>query len=78
MCLGHDTSVRQHYDSELSGLPVATRYRRDMTERLLKTALNLSNAYTYHMRTNEQQNNIKNKILSKMWIFVNILFLTNL
>ena len=36
-CLWHGTSVRQHYDSELS---VTTRHRSDMTEKLLKVKLN--------------------------------------
>ena len=33
-CLGHDTSMRQHYKSEL---PVATRHRHDMTEKIVES-----------------------------------------
>ena len=38
-CLGHDTSVRQHYKMSIE-LPVTTKHCRDMTEKLLKAMLN--------------------------------------
>ena len=39
-CLGHDISVRQHSKIKMSiELPVTSRHRRDMTERLLKATL---------------------------------------
>ena len=37
-CLGRDILVRQH--SKSIELPATSRHRRDMTERLLKVALN--------------------------------------
>ena len=37
-CVGHDTSMRQHYKGEHCA-SCCTRYRHDMTEKLLKSTL---------------------------------------